>query len=364
MIKLILLSVVLFNFKIAYTQKTVVFFGSFNRDKTTEGIYVYELDTLSGEMNKVSSIKNISNPSFLTISPDGNFIYSCTESKTENAGSVSSFKFNLEEKSLTFINSQKSGGENPVYVTVHQNSKWLVNGNYTEGSISVFPLLENGNIDSAVQVLTFEKGVSHIHSTIFSPDYKYLLATDLGTDQIKVYSFEPSLKEVLNLKSITNTTKKSGPRHLTFHPNGKFIYCIEELSGTISSFIVNKGELESLQTISTHKKNAKGAFESSDIHISPDGKFLYASNRGIENKIASFSINADGTLTFLEYSSVHGKHPRTFAIDPTGNILLVTNVTTGNVTSFKRNKETGKLKKVSNKLKIRNVSCVQIRQYP
>ncbi|WP_284459973.1 beta-propeller fold lactonase family protein [Chryseobacterium sp.] len=148
-----------------YSQNTYVFFGSFNRDKTTEGIYVYELDTLKGKLSKVTSVKGILNPSFLTLSPNGKYIFACTESKTKNAGSVSSFAFNPIDKKLTFINSQKSGGENPVYVTAHQNGKWLINGNYTEGSVSVYPVLENGSIQPAVQNFQFLEDRNALTST-------------------------------------------------------------------------------------------------------------------------------------------------------------------------------------------------------
>ncbi|BAP32080.1 6-phosphogluconolactonase [Chryseobacterium sp. StRB126] len=128
-----------------------MFFGSFNHDKETEGIYVYKLDTLKGKLSKITSVKGVLNPSFLTLSPDGKYIFACTESKTKNAGSVSSFVFNPEKKTLTFINSQKTGGENPVYLAVHRSGKWLINGNYTEGSTSVYPLSENGWIQPRVQ---------------------------------------------------------------------------------------------------------------------------------------------------------------------------------------------------------------------
>lgn len=347
-----------------FSQNSYVFFGSFNKEKNLEGIYVYDLDTISGELTKITSVSNVSNPSFLTISPNGKYIYACTESKTENAGSVSSFEFNAENKTFSFLNSQKSGGENPVYVSVHSKGKWLVNGNYTEGSLSVYPVLENGKIDTVVQIIQFDANVSHIHSIVFSPDYNNLIVTDLGTNKILNYRFEPTLKTPLSLISYIQLELGSGPRHLTFNSTGKYFYCIEELSGMISVYSFQNNLMVSMQHISTHSDNSTSKFESSDIHISPNGKFLYATNRGEENNIALFSIGENGLLTFLDYTSVYGKHPRTFAIDPSGKFLIVTNVSTGNITVLKMNKETGKLNKINNKLKIKNVSCVQIRQYP
>lgn len=356
-----------------YSQNTYAFFGSFNRDKNTEGIYVYELDTISGNLSKITTFTGILNPSFLTLSPNGKYVFACTESKTQNGGKVSSFEFNPKNKSLTFINSQKSGGENPVYLTVHQSGKWLVNGNYTEGSVSVYPISEGGKIEPYVQNFQFSEGSvnpdrqdrSHIHSTVFSPDFKYIFMPDLGADKIRSYQFNSESKEPL--KTAENpfipTTLGSGPRHFTFHPNGKFAYCIEEMGGAVSAYSYENGKLNSLQRINTHSEKYKDNFESSDVHISPDGKFLYASNRGKENNIAIFSIQTDGKLKIIGYQSTKGKHPRVFALDPSGKFLIATNAVSGDVVVFKRNSETGLLKKVGKKIKIKNASCVQIRKY-
>lgn len=354
-----------------YSQNTYVFFGSFNRDKETESIFVYQMNMQTGKLSTITSVKNVSNPSFLTLSPNGKYVYACTESKTKNAGSVSSFEFNPEKKALTFINSQKSGGENPVYLTVHKNGKWLVNGNYTEGSISVFPLSDNGMINPIAQNFQFSEGSinkerqdrSHIHATVFSPNDDYLFATDLGADKIRCYNFdnENIAPLLLSKNAITETTLGAGPRHFTFHPNGKFAYSIEELSGTVNAYSYENGNLKSIQRIDAHSEKFIEDFESSDIHISPDGKYLYAANRGDENNIAIFSIQNDGKLKNIGYQSTLGEHPRVFAINESGKFLIATNVISGNVIVFKRNKKTGLLKKVGSELKIKNVSCVVIK---
>lgn len=356
-----------------YSQNTYVFFGSFNWDKKTEGLYVYELDTISGNLSKITSFKGIVNPSFLTISPDGKYIFACTESKTEKGGSVSSFEFNPEKKSLAFINTQKSGGENPVYLTVHKNGKWLINGNYTEGSVSVYPISENGEIQPYVQNFQYSEGSinthrqdrAHIHSTVFSPDFKYIFMPDLGADKIRAYQFQSEKDMPLQEAEIPfiPTVPGSGPRHLTFHPNGKFAYCIEEMGGAISVYSYEDGKLNTIQRINTHSEKYKEGFEGSDIHISTDGNFLYASNRGNENNIAIFSILNDGTLKIIGYQSVKGKHPRTFTLDPSGNFLITANTGTNEAVVFRRNTETGLLKKTGKKIKIKNVSNVQVFKY-
>ena len=355
-----------------FAQNTYVFLGSYNRDKTAEAIQVYQLDTLKGKLSKVTSAKNIINPSYLTLSPNGKFLYACTDTKTPNAGSVSSFEFNPENKTLTFLNKQSSGGENPVYVSVHKSGKWLVNANYTEGSVSVHPILENGKIDSLAQNFQYTDGSvnkerqtkSHVHSAIFSPQNDYLFLPDLGADKIRCYQFDENKKQPLieTKNPFTKTDLEAGPRHFTFHPNQKFGYCIEEMAGAISVYQYENGTLNKIQRINTHSDKIKSGFESSDIHISPDGKFLYATNRGKENNIAIFSIDKNGLLKNIGYQSTLGKHPRIFAIDESGKFLIATNVLTGNVVVFKRNQKTGMLKKTENKIKMENVSCVQIKR--
>ncbi|KRD12646.1 6-phosphogluconolactonase [Flavobacterium sp. Root901] len=356
-----------------FAQNTYVFLGSYNRDKSAEAIQVYQLDTVSGKLNKITSAKNIINPSYLTVSPNGKYVYACTDTKTPNAGSVSSFEFNPENKSLTFLNSQRSGGENPVYVSVHKSGKWLANANYTEGSVSVYPLLENGKIDSIAQNFHYTDGSthkerqtkSHVHSAVFSPQFDYLFLPDLGADKIRCYAFDENQKQPLTEAKIpfTKTDLEAGPRHFTFHPNQKFGYCIEEMAGQISVYNYENGTLNKIQRIATHPDKTKEGFESSDIHISPDGKFLYAANRGKENNIAIFSVDENGLLKNIGYQSTLGKHPRIFAIDETGNFLVASNVITGNIIVFRRNPKTGLLKKTGKEIKMENVSCVQIKTF-
>lgn len=354
-----------------YSQTTYVFFGSFNRDTATDGIYVYTLDTHTGVLSKVSANNSVVNPSYLTLSPDGKYLYACTESQTKNSGSVSSYQFDPREGTLKYLNTEKSGGENPAYLTVNKSGKWLVNANFTGGSIAVYPLSEDGKIAPSVQILKFTEGSihpqrqdrSHIHAVVFSPEQNTLFCPDLGADKIRSFNFDPSQPLPLQAESFVKTLPGSGPRHLAFHPNGKFAYCIEELSGTVSAYIYKNGLLENVQRVFTHPKNYKGAILSADIQVSPDGKFLYTSNRGDQNNIAIFSVRKNGRLKFRGYQSSLGEHPRIFALDPTGRFLIVTNQVSGNAFVFKRNKKTGALESTGSGVEIRNVSFVKIRQY-
>ena len=357
-----------------YSQKQFVFFGSYNWDKGSEAVYVYELDNETGKLSKVASSSDVINPGYITVSPDGKYIYASSDAKTPNYGTVSSFAFDADKKSLTFLNQQKTGGENPVYVNVDKSGKWLINATYNQATISVFPLLDNGKIDSIAQHFKFTEGSgvnpkrqekAHTHSVVFSPDSKTVLFADLGADQILQYPFDASQNPPLikNKSTFINTKPGSGPRHITFSKDGKLAYSVEELAGMISVYDFSDSNLKEIQRIATHPDKITEGFESSDVHISPDGKFLYATNRGKENNIAIFKVLNDGKLESIGYQKTGGKHPRTFAIDETGKFIIVTNVISQDVTVFKRNLETGMLKKVGKPVKIKNVTCVKIKMY-
>jgi 6-phosphogluconolactonase len=358
-----------FNF---YSQNTYVFVGSYNWNKSKKGIYVFKLDTVTGTLKKIATVKNILNPSYLTVSPNGDYIYACTDTKTPNAGSVSSFEFKPKNKTLTFVNSQKSSGENPVYLSVHKDGKWLVNANYTEGSVSVYPITSDGKISPIIQNFSYSEGSinkerqdrSHVHSSVFSPNYDFIFLPDLGADKIRSYRFDSLQNQPLQEAQypFTQATLGSGPRHFVFHPNGNYAYCIEELTGTVSAYKYENGKLDSIQRIAAHSDGVTEGFNSGDIRISPDGRFLYASNRGEENNIVIFSIESNGTLKTVEYQPTFGRTPRIFALDSSGKFVIVANQSTGNLVVFKRDSVTGLLKKYSTNTKVKNASCVQIKQ--
>ncbi len=351
-------------------QNCYVFIGSYNWDATKEGIYVYVLDTSNGRLQKVTSVSNVLNPTFLTISANKKFVYACTEAKTPKAGSVSSFAFDAQQKTLRFINKQKSGGENPVFLTTDTLNKWLVNANYTEGSVSVFPLGSNGEIMPSVQVIAFADSSidkerqerAHIHAAVFSPSFDFVFLPDLGADKIRCYPFDISGEQPLQETKykFTTTTSGAGPRHFNFHPNGKYAYSIEELTGNIVSYHYANGNLDSFQRVYTYKKQYKEKVSSADIHISPDGKFLYGSNRGQENSLAIFLIQKNGRLKLVGHQNTGGEIPRNFAMDVSGKFLLVANQATGNVVVFRRNSKTGLLKKTGTVIKILNPTCIKV----
>ena len=358
----------------ASAQKYFLFIGTYT-GTGSKGIYVYQFDAATGKAAWLSNTDSgsVVNPSFLAIAPGNSSLYACTETRTANAGGVSAFEFDRKTAKLSFINKQSSGGDNPAYVSVHKNGHWVFAGNYSGGSIAAFQVKEDGGIQPYSQLIQHEgKGVkrqqekAHVHATVFSPEGNYLFTPDLGTDKLHIYRFNDSVSQPLTAATVpfVQSTPGSGPRHFTFHPNGKWAYLVEELSGTVVAYNYKQGKLNQLQRIATHADTATGEFSSADIHVSPDGKFLYASNRGKENNIAVFKIDKKtGRLSVAGYQSTMGIRPRNFCIDPTGNYLLAANQQTGNIVIFKRDKNTGKLNYTGQQIMISEPVCLKMIKY-
>ena len=326
-------------------DKMYLLIGSYS-DGATPGISVYNFDTQMGSWEPINEAKGIINPSYLAVSPNKQFIYSVNE--TSN-GAVSAFCF--DKGALNFINSQLTHGADPCYININKEQTFIVTANYSGGSISAFPLSENGAIEPIAQNIEMnlspeDSNKSHIHTVIFSPDQKYLLATDLGKDKIYVFRIDSNEENTFIVQEKERTTDLkagSGPRHLIFHPNGKSLYCINELSGTVTVFTYHDGNLTPIQHIASDTTSGEGGKGSADIHISPDGKFLYSSNRLKNDGIAIFSINPqDGKLTWTAYQET-GVHPRGFIILPNGRFLLCANRNSNQVQVFSRNEKTGLL---------------------
>jgi 6-phosphogluconolactonase len=352
-----------------FGQKYYLFVGTYTSNGS-KGIYVYNFDASTGKATWVSNTEGLVNPSYLAISPDQKFVYAVTETATPNAGSVSAFSFNKQSGKLTFINKQPSGGDNPCYVAVHKRGKWVVVGNYSGGSLSAFPINKDGSLQPFAQNIQHSgssinkqrQEKAHVHSTVFSPNEKYLFAPDLGLDKIMIYRFNATAQKPLTsaAPAFANVEGGNGPRHFVFHPNKKLAYLMEEMSGTVTVFGYRKGALTFLQRISSHPANFTGATGSADIHLSPDGRFLYASSRGDANNITSFKVNDDGTLTALAFDSTLGKTPRNFIIDPTGNYVLVANQNSNNIVIFKRDNTTGALTPTGEEMKVPTPVCLQM----
>lgn len=340
---------------------------------TTDGIYVYKFNTETGENSFVSSVK-ASNPSYLTISPNKKFVYAVNENADSTrftvTGHVAAFSFDKATGKLSFINKQESGGKHPCYVSIDKTGKWVIVGNYSSGSLAVLPVRSNGRLDSAVQVIQHEgssvnserQEAAHVHATVLNPNNKTLYVPDLGLDEVMLYNLDNKTGKLKEFDPpFVATEAGAGPRHIDIHPNGKYAYLMEELTGSVSVYKIEKdGYLTLLQNISGLPREFNGEVGSADIHVSPDGKFLYCSNRGESNTIGIFSINKNnGQLEWIDHQSTLGKTPRNFNFDPTGNFLLVANQNSDEIVIFKRDKETGLLTDSGKRINVSKPVCLK-----
>ena len=336
---------------IAFAQKTNynLLVGTYTAPGKSEGIYTYNFNTATAVSNLKQIAKGIANPSYLAVSPDNKFVYAVNE--TGNTSTVSAFSYDQKTGLLSFLNKVDSHGADPCFVTV--DDKNVIVANYSGGSLAVFPRKVDGSLSEASQVIRHTgksidpKGrqkSAHVHMVKFTPEHKHLIVNDLGEDQIYIYNYNPTGKDkTLTEKKALKTNAGTGPRHITFTPNGKFAYLVHEFNGSITAFSYLNGNLTKLQEIGTTSKSFSGSVDAADIHVSADGKFLYETNRGDANSISAFSILPTGKLKFIETVSTLGKGPRNFTIDPSGKYLLIGHQYTNNIVVFNRNKTTGKL---------------------
>ena len=352
---------------------TLLFVGSFTDKKPGEVINVYEFNNEAGEATLKFTLDSVTNTSFLKLSNNGKYLYSVMDSQMKHNGKIGVFAVDSINGKIELINTQDCGGLNPAHLEINKTGKLLVSSNYSDGSLSMFKINENGSLNPSSQVLRFKDSSvvkirqesSHIHSSNFSPDNSFLFAHDLGADKIRAFSLVKTGQDSI-LQNEDNIELKpgSGPRHFKFHPNGKFGYSIAELSGKVTVFNYKNGRFTFIDDYQSYKKQLD-IYRAADIHISSDGKFLYASNRGPEeDSISIFSINSDsGTLNLIGNEPTNGSHPRNFIIDSSGNWLLVANQFTNNIVIFRRNIKTGTLSKLPNEIVVNNPSSLQMRTY-
>ena len=350
-------------------QHFYLFAGTYTSNGS-KGIYVYDFDAANGKVSLISNTDSADNPSYLCISPDGNFVYAVNEVSRQQSGLVAAYRFNKTNGTLQFINRQLSGSENPCHISITQDAKWLFVANYTGGSLSALPIAGDGSIlplqqhiiHSGKSVNEQRQEKAHVHSVFLSADEKFLLTPDLGTDQVGIYQLNGLAKQPLTeaKPAYVASAPGSGPRHLAYTGNGKFVYVVEELSGTVTAYSFNKGKMKKLASYAGHPPGAITQHGSADIHLSPDEKFLYMSNRGDENNLAIFSVDAkSGLLTPAGITPTLGNHPRNFLIDPTGNYILVGNMKSDQVVIFKRNQTSGQLTE-SGRFSIPSPACLKM----
>jgi len=362
---------ILFIFNSLHAQtNSYLLIGTYTSGKS-EGIYVYDFNSDTAGFTLKSTAKT-ANPSYLAVSPDQRTVYAVAETdlakKEGTGGAVSAFSFNAASGTLQLINQQFSAGRNPCYVAVDKTGKWVFTGNYSSGSAAVFAVNKDGGIAAAKQVIQHSgQGPNasrqegpHVHATVVTPDNRFLMVPDLGTDKVMIYQFDSkSGKLHPGAQPFAHSAAGSGPRHIAFHPNSRYAYLVEEMSGTVVVFEYRIGKLTMIQRTSALAADFNGIIGSADIHVSPDGRFLYASNRGESNNIAIFSIGEKGKVTLVGHQSTLGKTPRNFNFDPTGKLLLVANQQSDEVVIFNIDRQSGLLTDTGKRIKVPNPVCIQ-----
>jgi 6-phosphogluconolactonase len=336
--------------------------GTFTKNTNSEGIYSVNFDTKSGKSIIKVIARNIENPAFLTISPDSNFIYSVSESG--EASTINAFRFEKSKAILQPLNSVSAGGAGPCYIDA--SDKHVVTANYAGGSLVVFGRKNDGSLTEPIQIIP-HKGSSidlkrqtkpYVHQAIFSPCHQYVFTNDLGTDFMHAYHYNPNADKKILLPADSIKLKSgSGPRHLVFNKTGKVIYAVQELDGTVSviGFENNKLKLIQETTLDLQKSFENAA---ADIHLSPDGKFLYVTNRGTAQNITCFKVLKNGTLKFIQQLPTGASWPRNFTLTADGKYIFIGNQHSNAITVFSRNVQSGKMKNTGFHIDIPSPVCI------
>jgi 6-phosphogluconolactonase len=353
------------------SEEQTLYVGTYTSGKS-EGIYIYRLNMSTGALRHFRTVKNVIEPSYLTIDRKRQVLYAVNEvSQFEGkpSGAISSFSIDQNGGDLKFLNQKASHGGSPCYVTLDGKRKFVLLANYEAGNVSVLPINRDGSLGEAVSVVQ-HRGSSvnrarqqgpHAHCIIMDRLNNYAFAVDLGIDKIIAYRFD-ARKGTLISHTEVESTPGAGPRHLTFHPNNKLAYVINELDSTLTTFTYesNQGKLRPQQSVSTLPTDHSGENSCADVHVSPNGKFLYGSNRG-HDSIVVFAIDAkSGRLTYVEHVSTSGKTPRNFTIDPTGTFLLAANQKSDTVVTFRIDPRTGRLRSTGHIAEIPTPVCLKL----
>jgi 6-phosphogluconolactonase len=353
------------------TRRTIAYVGT---DTTPvdgaangKGISLFETDSDTGELSFVKLVANSPNATWITFHPSGKYLYASNEVAdfAGKNGSISAFSIDRATGDLQFLNSVSSQGASPAYLSVDAAGKYAFVANYFGGNIAVLPILPDGTLGPAVDVhedqghLGSLQGTSspqgsfaisghdapHAHIVLPDPKNRFVLQTDLGQDRIYVYKFDSGTGKLTPASvPFVSLPSGDGPRHLVFHPNGHWLYSIQEESSTVVFFLYDPetGALHSQQTVSTLPQGFTGTNFCSEIMLSPGGRFIYAANR-LHNSIAVFSVGARGHLRNVGETSTLGDYPSHFNIEPRGNFLYACNQRSDQITSFRIDRASGKL---------------------
>lgn len=342
-------------------SKLKAYVGTYTKGES-KGIYSFTLDVSLGKIENMKLEAKLDNPTYLAITSDNKHLYSVL--KVGATGGVAAF--DIKATGLQFINNQLAEGSSPCHVSLDKADKYLFSANYHKGEASTYPINADGRVAEASALVVHEgsgpnktrQEKPHAHYSALTPDEKYLCVIDLGIDKLLVYAVNNG-----NLDKHNELSLKSGcgPRHMAFHPNKKFAYLLTELSSevVVLEYSEAEGSFNIIQYVSALPEDFKDESSGSAIHLSPDGNFVYAANRG-HDSIVVFSVdNSSGKLTFIAHTSTEGSAPRDFTIAPGGNYLIAANQDSSNIVPFSIDKSTGKLTRISDIVTIPNPVCIK-----
>jgi 6-phosphogluconolactonase len=334
----------------------LVYIGTYTGAKS-KGIYLSRFDPATGRLTSPELAAETPSPSFLAIHPSKRFLYAAGEATNlggKPVGAVSAYKLDPTTGQLTLLNQASSGGASPCHVAVDPRGKCLLVANYGSGSIAALPIQSDGSLAEPSSVIQHHgssinpqrQAGPHAHFIMPDPSDRFALTCDLGLDQVLVYRLDPIKPSLIaNAPPFAAVKPGSGPRHLAFHPSGRFVFLINEMGSTLTVFAYDskRGALKGLQTISTLPEGFAGNSTCAEVQVHPSGKFVYGSNRG-HDSIAVFGFDAaSGKVTCVEHQSTQGKTPRHFALDPAGKWLLAENQDSDNIVVFRVDSKTGRL---------------------
>jgi 3-carboxymuconate cyclase len=352
-------------------QRYFIYIGSYAASEQS-GIHIYSLDEHSGQLDLIDQLAGIDNPSYLAFNSQQTRIYAVSETQSfqgQPGGSVVALTRDPATGKLAHLNQLPTDGADPCYVTIDPTDSMLMLVNYSGGSFCAYSLDEDGSIAQKTDFIQQHgKGFRadrqegpHPHSIVLDQRGKNVLLADLGLDKIFAYRLDLDTKKFV-AQSVTSLTPGTGPRHTTFSANGNYVYIINELASSINVFTYDSDTttLRLRQTISTLPAEYTGKNISADIHISPDGRFLYGSNRG-HDSIAVYRIDQDnGTLSFIQHVATGGRTPRNFAITAGGRFLLAANQDTDSVVVFKIDQDRGTLEPTGTVLNVPQPVCIKL----
>ena len=352
----------------------LMFVGTYTTGGASKGIYVFRMDGESGSMTQVHVEEGITNPTFLTVHPNQKYLYSVSEvaeSSGVPGGALTSYSIDQGSGKLERINQQSTGGSGPCHVQIDATGKYAVVANYNGGSVCMLPLSEDGSIKPSSHFIQHYGGTkvnpqrqekAHAHSANLDPGNRFAIINDLGLDQLRVYEMDLDAgKLAFREDSSVMSAPGAGPRHLDFHPNGHFAYAVNELGSTVTAYRYDAGTgaLTEINTLSTLPDGYTGENTTADIHVSPDGRFVYGSNRG-HNTLAIFGIDqSDGSIEFVGDQSTGGKTPRNFGFHPEGKYLYAANQDSDSIIQFEVNQSTGELTPVGREIRCPMPVCLK-----